>query len=101
MPLVNFQEAKDLQFLVNSWSKDLNPLLASPIAAPTILKDISLITGQANAINHLLGEKLTGYLVILNSAQSTIWDNQSTNPLPDKTLILRCSANTTVSLLVF
>ncbi len=101
MPLVNFSKDDDLMLLVVSWSKDLNPLLASPLATPTLLKSVALVTGQTNTINHLLGKVLTGYLVIRQRAQATIWDSQDSNPLPSKTLQLLCSANVTVDLLVF
>lgn len=101
MPLVNFSKDDNLTLLVNSWSKDLDPLLASPIATPTLLKGVDLVTGQANSVNHLLGKVLTGWLVIRQRSQADVWDSQDTNRIPDKTLILRCSANVTVDLLVF
>lgn len=101
MPLVSFPQGANLDLLVDSWSKDLDPLLASPIATPTILKSVSLITGQANTINHLLGKVLTGWIIIRSRAQATVWDTQDTNQLPDKTLVLRTSANVTVDLMVF
>lgn len=101
MPLVNFSKDDDLTLLVNSWSKDLNPLLASPIANPTLLKSVALVTGQTNSINHLLGKVLTGWIVIRQKASAIIWDSQDTNPLPNKTLQLLCSSNVTCDLLVF
>jgi hypothetical protein len=52
-------------------------------------------------INHKLAQKLQGWIVVLNSTSATFYDSQSTNPSPDKTLILNASAPTTVSILVF
>jgi hypothetical protein len=86
--------------MLTKWSAQLNPLLASPLANAQILANVTLSSG-ANTINHKLGTKLQGYVVILNSANATFYDNQSTNPSPQSTLILVASAATTVSLLVF
>jgi len=82
------------------WASTLNPLLANPIVGGTILHNIVLKTG-ANVINHTLGQKLQGYMVVLNSAAVTFYDSQATNQRPDLTLILNASGPTTVSLYVF
>lgn len=86
--------------MLTQWSQILNPLLKSPIANPILLRGIALTSGS-NTINHTLGATLQGYIVVLNSVSSTFYDGQSTNPSPDKTLILIASEATTVSLLVF
>ncbi len=86
--------------LLTQWSAILNPLVKSPIATPILLSAISLTTGE-NVINHKLAQKLQGWIVVLNSTSATFYDSQSTNPSPDKTLILNASAPTTVSILVF
>ncbi len=82
------------------WAATLNPLLANPLMGGTLLQGVSLVTG-ANTINHGLGEKLQGYVVVLNSAAATFYDSQRTNQRPDLTLILNASAPTIISLYVF
>ena len=86
--------------LLTQWSQAINPVLNSPIATPIILSDITLTSG-VNVINHTLGQKLQGYVVVMKSASSDIFDMQNTNPSPQRTLILNASAPVTVSLLVF
>ena len=86
--------------LLTKWSATLNPLIASPLATPVLLSDVALLAGT-NVINHTLGAKLRGYIVVMNSASATFYDSQNTNPTPALTLILNASAKTTVSLLVF
>lgn len=86
--------------MLTQWSALLNPLLKSPLANSALLSGISLTSG-VNTINHTLGTKLQGYLVVLNSASVTFYDSQNTNPTPEKTLVLNASGATTVSLLVF
>lgn len=82
------------------WASILNPVLANPIVGGQLLEGIKVSSGN-NTINHGLGEKLQGYIVVLNSANVTFYDRQSTNPMPDKTLVLVASGAATISLYVF
>lgn len=82
------------------WAARLNPLLANPLVNGRILSGVTLGTG-ANVINHGLGRKLQGYLVVLNGAAETFYDDQASNQRPDITLILNSSGPTIVSLYVF
>lgn len=82
------------------WAQELNPVLANPIVSSQLLTGIKLLTGT-NTINHTLGQKLQGYVVVLNNSPATFYDNQSTNPAPQRTLIINASQDTTVSILVF
>ena len=82
------------------WAATLNPLLANPLNTGNLLQNVSLVMGS-NTINHGLGEKLQGYIIIMNSAAATFYDSQRINQRPDLTLILNASAPTIVSLYVF
>lgn len=82
------------------WAATLNPLLANPLSNGSILPNVVLKTG-ANVINHGLQQKLQGYFVILNNANVTFYDSQSTNQKPELYLILNASGPATVSLYVF
>ncbi len=84
----------------NKWAGTLNPLLANPLVNGQFLKNVVLVSGN-NIINHGLQRKLQGYLVVLNSAAVTFYDNQATNQTPDLTLSLHASGATTVTLYVF
>jgi hypothetical protein len=86
--------------MLTQWSNLLNPLLSSPTATPRLLSGVSVVMGK-NTINHGLGQKLQGYVVVLNSADATFYDMQSVNASTQKTLILVASAAATISLLVF
>lgn len=88
------------ELLLTQWSQALNPVLSSPTATPILLRAVTLTSGS-NTINHQLGRVLQGYIVVLNSASATFFDGQTTNPSPERTLILNASAPTTVSILVF
>ena len=82
------------------WASLLNPVLANPIVGGLLLEGIVLKSGD-NVINHNLGTKLQGYIIVLNSAPVTFYDKQSTNQKPNLTLILNASGATTISLYVF
>ena len=82
------------------WAATLNPVVANPLVGGNLLKGIVLKSGD-NVVNHGLGTKLQGYIVVMNSAAVTFYDKQLTNPMPDLTLVLNASGATTVSLYVF
>jgi hypothetical protein len=89
-----------LPLLSTKWKSQLDPVLANTLVSGQLLTGINVVNGS-NTINHGLGRKLQGYLVVMNSATSTFYDNQKSNPSPQLTLLLVASANTTVSLWVF
>lgn len=82
------------------WAAQLNPVLANPLVQGLLLPGVKLASGD-NTVNHRLGRKLQGYIVVLNSAATTFYDKQATNPTPQLTLIINASGATTVSLYVF
>lgn len=62
------------------------------------IEDIDLTTGSANTVDHKLGKKASGYFVFSNTSQSTIWNDAFSG---DTNIVLRCSADTTVTIWVF
>lgn len=82
------------------WAATINPILSNPITSGVLLQNVKLVSGS-NSINHTLGRKLQGYVVVLNSANATFYDGQATNQYPDLTLVLIASGAATVSLYVF
>ena len=65
------------------------------------LEDITITAGTPKVVNHLLGEKLRGWISVRKNAQAHVWDSQDTNQTPFSTLILNASASVTISLWVF
>jgi hypothetical protein len=92
---------KDLMLMQTSWASALNALLSKPITQSLILKNVPLVSGT-NTINHTLGRKLVGWIVIRQrTTGSTYYDTQDTNPMPELTLQLVASGTMNVDLLVF
>lgn len=65
------------------------------------LKNVLLTTGQLNKVEHKLDRPLLGWFYTRKNANSDIWDEQSVNTVPSRTLDLQCSANVTVDLWVY
>ncbi len=82
------------------WAARLNPLLSNPLVNGQVLSGIKVVSGS-NTINHGLGRDLQGYLVVMNNASVTFYDSQSTNQMPQLTLVLVASGAATISLYVF
>ena len=82
------------------WATAIDPVLSSSIVAGSLLTGVSLVSG-ATVVNHKLGRKLQGWIIVGISAAATVHDNQASNQTPDKTLILVSSAAAVANLWVF
>jgi len=78
----------------------LRPIINSAIIDGVLLNDIELTYG-ANTIEHKLGRKLLGYIVVRKNNDAVISDAQDTNKLSSKNLILYSDTLVTVSLWCF
>lgn len=79
----------------------VNPLLLNPLLNGHLLEDVELSGNVQNIIQHKLGRDLKGWIICRQDALAGIYDMQSTNTTPDKTLIMVSTIATTVSLWVF
>ncbi len=91
---------KDFSLMQTTWARQLNPIIARPQNNSTILKNISLTTGD-NSIKHTLNEKLQGWKIVRIRAAATIYDKQDDNMSPSVFLILNSSADVVIDLEVF
>lgn len=82
----------------------LAPVLSDPFIDGIILPDVVLHTvSSPNIVNHKLGRKLQGWVIVRKSGSGDVWDTQVNNQSPEKTLYLHTNAETsvTVTLRVF
>lgn len=82
------------------WKAQLDPLVVAPANQSLILTGLVLTSGS-NTINHKLGQKLQGWVVVGQNASATFYDAQSANTTPALTLVLIASAAVTINLEVF
>lgn len=100
MPAGNLSQKLPWDLANPRWASILNPIIENPVANGILMKNLAIKSGL-NVINHGLGEKLQGYIVVMNSAAVIFYDSQSTNSTPSLTLNLIASGATTISLYVF
>lgn len=74
---------------------------SSPFATGRIIPSVSLTTGTANKVSHKLGRKYVAWTVVRKSANADVWeDNYSSPSNPGKFVVLQCSADVKVDILV-
>ncbi len=86
--------------LQTTWSAAISPALSSEIVNGVLLKNISLVVGS-NQVNHRLGRKLQGWLIVRKRAAGAFYDTQDTNRMADKTLLLVSDSVVNVDLWCF
>lgn len=91
---------QNLMLMQNRWASIINPVLSQPINSGILLNQLVLSSGD-NVINHKLGRKLQGWVVVGNDSTVTFYDNQASNQQPQLTLILNSSGSCLINLLVF
>ncbi len=66
-----------------------------------LLRNVTLINGQVNTVEHKLNRPAIGWVVTRKNANANVWDEQAENQFPSRSLNLQCSADTIVDLWVF
>jgi hypothetical protein len=79
----------------------INPVLASAIIDGVVLEDIDLVSTGFTSIEHKLGRKPRGYLVIRKSAAETVYEDAGDYDNRKLFMKLRASGSVTVNLWVF
>lgn len=89
-----------LEQMQPKWAAQLNPLLDNQLTQGQLLSNITLNVG-ITSIKHGLSRPLVGWLIVGLNAAATIYDGQTTNLMPDKTLVLNSNVAAIISLWVF
>lgn len=77
---------------------ELDPVLANPILAGFQISNVTISSGHAAIVNHLLGRKQQGWFIVDQNAPANI---ARIVPLNDKTLTLTSDAAVTLNLWVY
>ena len=91
----------DTDRLYQNVSQFANQFTTRPFLDGLLLKDLTLTAGSNNPVNHKLGRKLQGWVIVNKTAETDVWAPTSLQTRPDKTLVLSCTANVTISLYLF
>lgn len=98
LPLIQ-SSSNDLNLIQTKWKSLLDPAINSPLLDGRLLT-ANLVVGS-NKINHLLGRKLVGWIIVGINGVAEIYDTQASNQMPDLTLNLTSNAAVSVNLWVF
>lgn len=86
------------QLMQTKWKSELDPVLDNPILAGRQINNISISSGSAAVVNHRLGRKQQGYILVSVNAPAKIAQIVAFN---DKTLTLSSDASVIVSAWVY
>lgn len=101
MSLPIFQDDnKNFTMMQTKWAAALEPIIDLPLNDSVLLKGVVLTTGT-NQVNHKLGRKIQGWIVVRQRSAASFYDTQDLNQHPTLTLSLVSSANVTVDLVCF
>jgi hypothetical protein len=92
---------RDIMALQANMRDFANDITALNILNYVLIRDINLVTGQINKINHKLNRNIIGYYVVRKNVAADIWDEQNQNNLPKSTLDLQTNADCKISLIIF
>lgn len=99
MALLNYQGGDlPFQLMQSTWSAQLNPILAMPILGGNQIDNITISSGSAAVINHLLGKVQQGWIIVDQTAPARI---ARIAPFNGKTLTLSSDAAVTISLWMY
>ncbi len=90
----------DLNSVQDNLINTLNPVFNTPILGGTLLQNVVLVVGP-NSIEHKLGRKLVGWTITRQKSFANIYDNQDSNPIPTRTLVLVTGNDVIVDIYVF
>lgn len=90
---------EDLNLVQENVAKVFKSILANPLIDMVFLKDIDLLTGQDNIVEHKLQRKPLGFVIVNKNAEADIW--QESVVLASKTMNLKSSADVKISLIIF
>lgn len=88
---------KDLSLIQTKWKSILDPVLANPVTNISILKNVTLASGN-NAVPHKLQEIQQGWIIVDIQGAATIYRNGAFN---STYLYLNASTGVVVSIGVF
>lgn len=93
-------ENRDVNQLQQFIQQGLTPLLMNPYLNGRLIEKVNLVSGS-NSVNHGLGRKLQGWVIVRKRSDAAIFDTQDVNPIPDKTLDLQSDVDVSINLYVF
>ena len=94
-------KVQDLVQVQENIEQTFKSVLQVPLLNGRLITDLALVTGSINRVEHKLGRKFIGYLVVRKNAAATIYDSKSSNVADEGVLLLSTDTNTTIDIWIF
>lgn len=94
------QVVRVVNTLIGNLQQIFTALLQKVQLDSLIIQNVVLKPG-VNTIQHTLGRNLSGWEIVRQRSQASIWDSQDSCPNPSVNLQLNCDYGVTVDILVF
>lgn len=88
------------QRLQDNIANSFNQFERLPQLDSTIVKDVAITTNDT-FVEHRLGREVQGWQLVRQNANAVVYESSTVNAQPSSTIILKASANCTVSILFF
>lgn len=79
----------------------LNLIVKKPLVDGELVKEVDLLSGSDNYVNHRLNRPITGWVIVRKDSNANIYESATANALPSKHIILVTTANSTVDIWFF
>lgn len=92
---------RQLNTFQTALSSALQPITSNPIAACTILSNVTLTAGQTTPVPIGLSQPLIGWFIVRLRGNALIWDSQDSNTTPSQNLLLNTTATVIADIAIF
>lgn len=89
------------QRLQDAIANSFNQFEKLPQLDSVIIEDVVLKAGIDNQVQHTLQRRVVGWQIIRLNANAVVYESTTTNTLPSSVILLRTSADCTVTILFF
>lgn len=89
------------QRLQDSIAQSFQQFEKLPQLDSVVVSNITLASGIDNQVEHKLGRPILGWQIIRKDANADVWESSTVNTAPSSFVILKASANVTVSFIFF
>ena len=95
------QRIFDLLSVQRSIQSIIEEIASKPHLDSFLLEDLVLTTGAANFVKHKLNRKVRGWFICKQNANAVIWEDETEDADEYTEIALKCSANITITLVVY
>lgn len=96
-----YTQDQDLQRIQQNTQVVFDGILNQTIIQGNLLPSVSLSNGVDTIIQHKLGYRFTGWIIVNKNATGDVWNSSTVNNKPHQQIILQSDADLIVDLWIF